>query len=123
MLYNNRPFYHETYHGKDKYELKKLILGGIRPYLDERYNDPSRSSGVGFIEYQLARVMKDCWESDPHDRPSMADVLRFLQTTLIEAKKRGDLEPSDQIEIDVAMLPNDVYDMTQMPIIERNKHD
>ena len=99
LLCLRRPFYDEQFHGKDKHYLKPLILKGVRPYVDERYLDPS--SGVGYIEFHLAKIMMDCWKHDHNRRPSIATVLDFLQKTIIEAKKRGDLEPSDRIQTPV----------------------
>ena len=94
-----RPFYDEQFHGKDKHDLKPLILKGVRPYVDKRYLDPS--SGVGYIEFHLAKIMMDCWKHDQNRRPTIATVLDSLRKTMIEAKKRGDLEPSDRIRTPV----------------------
>mmetsp|Transcript_26653 Transcript_26653/g.63545 ORF Transcript_26653/g.63545 Transcript_26653/m.63545 type:complete len:488 (-) Transcript_26653:340-1803(-) len=96
LLTGLSPFYDERFHGKDKYYLKPLIIKGVRPYVDKRYLDAS--SGVGYIEFHLAKIMMECWRHDPHRRPSIATILDFLQKTMIEAKKRGDLEPSGRIQ-------------------------
>jgi serine/threonine protein kinase len=91
-----RPYYDEQYHGKDKYDLKSLIVKGKHPHVDKRYLD--RSSGVGYIDFRLASIIIDCWRLDPRQRPSIGTILKFLQDTMVEANNHGYLEPSGRIQ-------------------------
>lgn len=87
------PFYNEQYHGVSKYKIRKKIVAGRRPFVDERYLTRS------YIERQLVMVMRKCWNQDPNNRPSMSSVATYLRQVKAKAKELGELEDSDWLKI------------------------
>jgi serine/threonine protein kinase len=73
--------------------IEKIIVSGIKPFLDERYR--SRS----LIEGRLYEIMEQCFKVDPFERVSSFEVVRHLQETkemVEQAKREGTFSPEER---------------------------
>lgn len=81
-----KPFeeYDETYQGKPREVFKKAVISGLRPSI------PST------IPQALAKLMKDCWNLFPTDRPSFHEVVDHLAVIM---KNLGyEVNPNDDVD-------------------------
>lgn len=86
-------FYDNTSRGVSDSSIRRRIVGGIRPFVDERYKTRS------FIEGELVKIMVSCWKHERSDRPPMSAVVSFLREVKAKAIERGEMIPSSLIDI------------------------
>lgn len=86
-------FYDEDERDVSEETVRRGIVAGRRPFVDERYKTRS------FIEGELIKIMALCWQHKRGDRPQMARVAELLRLVKAEAMKRGELVPSQLIHI------------------------
>mmetsp|Transcript_33587 Transcript_33587/g.38258 ORF Transcript_33587/g.38258 Transcript_33587/m.38258 type:complete len:486 (+) Transcript_33587:68-1525(+) len=60
----------------DSHVAKKKVKKGIIPFIDPRYEKRS------YEEYQLVKIMKECWKCKQEDRPSMDQIMIQLKGAL-----------------------------------------
>jgi len=60
----------------DSHVAKKKVKKGIIPFIDPRYEKRS------YEEYQLVKIMKECWKYKQEDRPSMDQIMIQLKGAL-----------------------------------------
>jgi len=66
----------------DNNELQKDVAEGIKPFVDARYRTRSVEEGA------LVEIMERCWETNPDDRASIFEVVKFLRN--LEEKANAD---------------------------------
>lgn len=62
-----RTFSHTT--------IRQMVVEGKKPFVDDRYRTRS------WVEGRLVEIMKQCWEYEAADRPSIFDVVRHIRET------------------------------------------
>lgn len=76
------PFYDND----DDTLVQSEIIDGKQAFIDKRYR--TRSYG----EEKMVELIEMCWRYKPEDRPSMFEIVRFLERTSEETKFRESLE-------------------------------
>jgi serine/threonine protein kinase len=75
LLTGLEPFWEE---GEDWDKVKERVKRGDKAPIDPRYKERS------FAESKLVEVIDWCHEFDPQNRPSVFDVVQFLQDAMTE---------------------------------------
>ena len=71
-------------------ESEKVIINrvknGVKPYIDPGYKHKSIAAA------KLTEIIEQCYAFKPEDRPSIFEIVEFLQDALREVREHGDSE-------------------------------
>jgi len=74
----------DPFNDKETSDVQKLVRHGVKAPLDEAYRTHT------FSEQRLAHLIDHCHEHKPADRPTIFEIVEYLEASIRDAKSKGE---------------------------------